>query len=417
VTTSAPISVAVAPSARWLLFAVISAIYFTISAATFSSLGIVLPRMIQDLSWSWSQAGTGFSLLALLVGLASALPAWTIRRFGIAATYGIGGTIMVIGFGLLALTSGIYSYLIAAALLGLGFALCAVVPAVYLLNGWMPHKRSAFIGAYMTIGGLGAVAGPLSANGFMNATHSWRLYWWAMAALMLVLTVLALIFVRSPPIGFDGGEKPDAAAAAREDRHRSSGRDWSFREAVRSSQYWVISLSMTATLLCVLTTSSLGPAHMLGRGVSAGLAAGVLSINGAVGALSRYLGGALATRIDPKWLLVAALIAEGIGMAALSVVGSRFTLSVFAVSEGFGFGMCLLATTLLLVNYFGPSENPAIYGTFNLITTLAMVGPYIGGLIKDLFGGFGALFQSYAILLLLIVVMATAMRPPVPKPR
>src|SRR5580658_4236601 len=279
VTTSAPISVAVAPSARWLLFAVISAIYFTISAATFSSLGIVLPYMIQELSWSWSQAGTGFSLLALLVGLASALPAWTIRRFGIAATYGIGGIIMVIGFGLLALTSGICSYLIAAALLGLGFALCAVVPAVYLLNGWMPHKRSAFIGAYMTIGGLGAVAGPLSANGFMNATHSWRLYWWAMAALMLVLTVLALIFIRSPPIGFDGGEKPGAAAAAREDRHRSSGRDWSFREAVRSSQYWVISLSMTATLLCVLTTSSLGPAHMLGRGVSAGLAAGVLSIN------------------------------------------------------------------------------------------------------------------------------------------
>ena len=102
-TSSAPISVAVAPSARWLLFAVISAIYFTISAATFSSLGIVLPYMIQELSWSWSQAGTGFSLLALLVGLASALPAWTIRRFGIAATYGIGGTVMVIGFGLLAL--------------------------------------------------------------------------------------------------------------------------------------------------------------------------------------------------------------------------------------------------------------------------------------------------------------------------
>ena len=48
-----------APAARWLLFAIISAIYFTISAATFSSLGIVLPYMIKELSWSWSQAGTG----------------------------------------------------------------------------------------------------------------------------------------------------------------------------------------------------------------------------------------------------------------------------------------------------------------------------------------------------------------------
>jgi MFS family permease len=394
---------------RWLLFAVISAIYFTISAATFSSLGIVLPYMISELSWSWSQAGTGFSLLALLVGLASALPAWTIRRFGIAATYGIGGAIMVVGFGLLALTSGIYSYLVAAAMLGLGFALCAVVPAVYLLNGWMPDNRSAVIGAYFTVGGLGAVAGPLAANGFMAATHSWRLYWWSMAAVMLVLTLLALIFVKSPPV---------VAAAVAGDAHadaHGNRRDWRFREAIRTPQYWVISLSMTATLLCVLTTSSFAPAHMTALGISTGMAATVLSTNGAVGALSRYLGGALATRVDPKWLLVAGLFGEGIGMAALSVADNHLALGVFAVSEGFGFGMVLLATTVLLVNYFGPSENPEIYGTFNLITTLAMVGPYVGGLIKDIFGGFGGLFQGCAVSMLVIVALAVAMRPPTPK--
>ena len=400
---------AVSRATRWLLFAIISAIYFTISAATFSSLGIVLPYMINELSWSWSQAGTGFSLLALLVGLASALPAWTIRRFGIAATYGIGGAIMVVGFGLLALTSGIYSYLVAAALLGLGFALCAVVPAVYLLNGWMPDNRSAVIGAYFTIGGLGAVAGPLTANGFMAATHSWRLYWWAMAAVMLVLTLLALVFVKSPPV-----EARAAGGDARADAH-GNRRDWRFREAIRTPQYWVISLSMTATLLCVLTTSSFAPAHMTALGISTGVAATVLSTNGAVGALSRYLGGALATRIDPKWLLVAGLFGEGIGMVALSVANNHLALGVFAVSEGFGFGMVLLATTVLLVNYFGPSENPEIYGTFNLITTLAMVGPYIGGLIKDIFGGFSGVFQGCALFMLLIVAMAVAMRPPAPK--
>jgi MFS transporter, OFA family, oxalate/formate antiporter len=394
---------------RWLLFAVISAIYFTISAATFSSLGIVLPYMISELSWSWSQAGTGFSLLALLVGLASALPAWTIRRFGIAATYGIGGAIMVVGFGLLALTSGIYGYLVAAAMLGLGFALCAVVPAVYLLNGWMPDNRSAVIGAYFTVGGLGAVAGPLAANGFMAATHSWRLYWWTMAAVMLVLTLLALIFVKRPPV---------AVAAVAGDAHADAHgnlRDWRFREAIRTPQYWVISLAMTATLLCVLTTSSFAPAHMAALGISTGVAATVLSTNGAVGALSRYLGGALATRIDPKWLLVAGALGEGIGMAALSVADNHLALGIFAVSEGFGFGMCLLATTVLLVNYFGPSENPEIYGTFNLITTLAMVGPYIGGVIKDVFGGFGGLFQGCAVCMLLIVALVVAMRPPTPK--
>lgn len=395
-----------------LLFPVISAIYFVISAATFSSLGIVLPYMINELSWSWSQAGIGFSLLALMVGLASALPAWTIRRLGTAATYGLGGIVMVAGFGLLALSNGIYSYLIAAALLGLGFALCAVVPAVHLLNGWMPQRRSAFIGAYMTIGGLGAVAGPLAANGFLLATHSWRLYWWAMAAVMLVLTLLALLFVKSPPgEALVPASEPHASTHAPQDRPQTAA-NWRFRDAIRTSQYWVISLSMTATLLCVLTTNSCAPAHLGALGISASMAAAVLSTNGAVSALSRYLGGALATRIDPKWLLVAGLVGEGVSMVALSVAGNRFALGVFAMAEGFGFGMCLLASTLLLVNYFGPSENPEIYGTFNLITTLAMIGPYLAGLIKDLFGGFGGLFQSYALGMLLIVAMAAAMRRP-----
>jgi MFS family permease len=393
------------PATRWLLFAVISAIYFTISAATFSSLGIVLPFMIHDLSWSWSQAGTGFSLLALLVGLASALPAWTIRRLGITATFGIGGAIMVVGFSLLALCHGIYTYLIGAALLGLGFALSAVVPAVYLLNGWMPENRSTVIGAYFTIGGLGAVAGPLAANGFMAATHAWRYYWSVMAAAMLLLTLLACIFVKTPP--------NDAAAAASPTGRAPRGEaDWRFRDAIRTPQYWIISLSMTATLQCVLTTSSFAPAHMASLGVSAGVAAFVLSSNGAVGALSRYLGGALATRIDPKWLLVAGLVGEGLGMLALSFADHHLALGVFAVTEGFGFGMCLLATTLLLVNYFGPAENPEIYGTFNLITTIAMVGPYLGGVIKDLFGGFSGLFQGNAVLMLVIVIVAAFMRPP-----
>src|SRR5271154_3863212 len=87
---------------RWALFAVISAIFLLITGATFSSLGIALPFMIKEMSWSWSQAGAGFSLLALTVGLASTVPAWTIRRFGVTATYGIGGGIMAAGFALLA---------------------------------------------------------------------------------------------------------------------------------------------------------------------------------------------------------------------------------------------------------------------------------------------------------------------------
>ncbi len=403
------VSTRVAP---WALFAVISAIFFLIAGATFSSFGIILPFMIEELSWTWSQAGTGFSLFALTVGLASTVPAWTLRRFGIKATYGIGGAIMASGFGLLALTKGFPQYLLATALLGLGFASCATVPAVYLLTGWMPEKRAPAIGAFMTIGGLGAVAGPLAASGVVAATHSWRFYWWATAAALLALTALALVFVKSPPSEPRALDETPRRGTEHADRVYRARTDWRFRDAIRTPQYWVIATAMTATLLCVLSANSWAVTHMGTLGVSAAIAAGVLSAGGAVSACSRAIGGALATRVDPKWLLVAALAGEAIGMAALSVADNWTAMVVFAAAEGFGFGMCFFATAILLVNYFGPADNPEIYGTYNLITTAAMVGPVLGGFVADRFGGFAGLFQAYAAVMLAIVALTATMRPP-----
>lgn len=401
------------PAARWALFTVISTIFFLISAGTFSSLGVVLPYMIHDLSWTRSEAGAGFSLLALTVGLASHAPAWILRRLGIKSTYGIGGAIMASGFALLAVTNGLELYLVAAALLGFGFACCATVPGVYLLNGWMPEKRPQTIGAFMTAGGLGAVAGPLAARWIIAAADSWRLYWWAMMASILVLTVLALIFVRTPPPG------PVAAIAATTPAPESgpqgvyrTNRDWPFQYAIRTPQFWIISTAMTTTLLCVLTSSSWAFTHMGTLGISASVAAGVLSADGAVSALSRALGGALATRIDPKHLLLAALVGETIGIAALSVADNPTATTIFAVGSGFGFGMCLFATAMLLVNYFGPSENPEIFGTFNLITTAAMIGPAIAGFFADKLGGFATVFQGFVALMAVMVIITAAMRPP-----
>jgi MFS family permease len=395
------------------LFAVISAIFFVITGGTFSSLGIVLPFMIRDLSWTWSQAGAGFSLLALTVGLASTVPAWILRRFGMKATYGFGGAVMTSGFALLALTNGFYPYLLATGLLGLGFASCATVPAVHLLNGWMPERRSAAIGAYMTLGGLGAVAGPLVASNIIAATDSWRVYWWALSVTLLALTVLALVFVRSPPAATNtAGDTAAHKTESGPGRVYRTKTDWRFRDAIRTSQFWVIAIAMTATLLCALTANSWAFTHMGNLGVSAAVAAGVMSADGAVSALSRALGGALATRIDPKWLVVAAVVAEASGMAALSVADNGVALVIFAVADGFGFGMCFFATAILLVNYFGPANNPEILGTFNLTTTAAMIGPALGGVVADRFGGFTGLFQAFAVALLAMIVITALMRPP-----
>jgi MFS family permease len=400
-------------SRRWWLFTIASLFFFFITASTFSSLGVVLPYMIEEFSWSWSEAGTGFSLLALMVGLAGTLPAWTIRRFGIKATYIAGSVTMACGFILIAAGTGLYRFWAGASLLGVGFALCATVPGIHLINDWLPDRRSFAIGLYMTLGGLGAVAGPPIVTSIVANTDSWRIHWWSMTAAILVLMLLAGAFISRRITGdndADAANAPDEETTS--DRVFKTRADWRYRDALRTPQYYVIVAALTLTLFCTLTMNSWAFTHLGMLGISAALATLALSADGAVNALSRAVGGMLATRIDPKWLLVAALIGELTGMLALSVADNPAALVLFAVGEGFGFGMCFLATALLLLNYFGEKDNPELLGTMNFLTTVAMLGPVLAGYIAGKAGGFSVVFQLNAALLLIMIVFVAAMKPP-----
>ncbi len=399
---------------RWGMFAIVSLMFFLITGASYGSLGVALPFMMQELGWSYTDAGTGFTLLGLANGLTAILPALMLRRFGIGATYGIGGLAMAGGFVLLATCTAPSHYFIAAALLGYGFSHCANVPGIHFINHWLADKRSLAIGAYMTIGGLGGVAGPLLVTSIQAFTHAWRVYWWLAAGAVALLALLASILIKAEP-----EHAPTEAKASKANDEPHAARvyqtrlDWHYREVIRCPQFYIIVAAMTMTLFCAITISTWAVIHLRNFGIAPAVAASAMSIHAALNAASRAFGGIISTRIDPKWLLLSALIAEIIGMLALSVADNLFAIAVFVLGEGYGFGMCFFATTVLLINYFGTKNNPEILGTLNMITTLATAGPILTGIIGDKLGGFTAVFYAYAVLLLAVAVTVALMRPPI----
>src|SRR5258707_8716698 len=127
----------------WLTLALMSALYFIITAATFGSLGMVLPAMVRDLGWSWTSAGFGFTLLGFFCGVTSAVPAALIRRFGVRACLLAGCVMMALAFLCLARTDGLLLYFVGASLAGLGFTLLDSVPGTYLLSRLFPRPSFA----------------------------------------------------------------------------------------------------------------------------------------------------------------------------------------------------------------------------------------------------------------------------------
>ncbi len=396
----------------WINFALVSLLFFQVTAATFASLGVALPFMIEEMSWSWSGAGLGFSMLSFMVGIASRIPSWTLTKMGARATFGIGGVIMVIGLSLMATTTGLGQYVVGAGLAGLGYTSCALIPGVAVINQWLPHRRSIAIGAYMMIGGLGGVAGPFFVTSAVAATGSWRSHWWLMAGLIGVLTVLAVVLLKSRPASAEEDAELALSAETHSNNVYMTRFEWHFKDVIRTPQYYIIVAAMTMTLFGGVTTNSWAVSHMGNLGILVAIAAGALSAQALVNSSSRAFGGILATSVDPKWLLVSALAGEIIGMLALSYADNMTMIVLFAIGEGYGFGMCMFATTILLLNYYGPKEAPKTMGTMYLITTVAMFGPVLGGYIADRYGGFAGVFQSYAVVLAIILVAVVSMRPP-----
>ena len=113
-------SVIEAGGRAWLSLALMSALFFILTATTYASLGLALPAMVAELHWSWTEAGTGFGLLGLFNGITSAVPATMIRRFGVRVTLLTGSAVMALAFLCLARTDGLVMYFAGASLAGLG---------------------------------------------------------------------------------------------------------------------------------------------------------------------------------------------------------------------------------------------------------------------------------------------------------
>ena len=412
---------------RWLQFGIASGFFFHTTAATFTSLGVILPAMIEDRGWGYGEAFFGFSLFALIVGLVSLAPAWALRRLGLKLVYVIGGGALIAGFAWIAMGQSPYDFYGGLVLAGLGYTLCGPVGAIHLINARFAEKRSGLIGFYMTIGGLGGVAGPQMATWVTSLAGAWQAHWWVLIAVTFILTALALLFIDAPRrLPDSAGATQTGTAASSENSEPAQnpasgvGRvfitdfDWAYGDVLKTPQFYVIVAAMTLTLLCGLTMNAAAPSHLLGLGVTQAIVATSLSTHAILNALSRGLGGILSGRIDPKWLLVSALLAEVIGMAALADGSSFAMIALFVLGEGYGFGMCLFATTVLLVNYYGPDRNPELLGTLNLISTIAMIGPVLAGTLAEQTGGFASTFYGLAALMMVITVAALFMRPPQP---
>jgi MFS family permease len=141
----------------------------------------------------------------------------------------------------------------------------------------------------------------------------------------------------------------------------------------------------------------------------------MLSFESVVGLAGRMGAGVIGDRIDPKHLLLFALVVNTLGCFALAGAGSYASLIIYSIGTGLGFGLTAVAVTVLLLDYFGREHNLEIFSTICLAGAGAALGPVIAGVIRDQTGSFSPAFQAFGIAIGLVGLAAMFMRAPVRK--
>ncbi|WP_419317981.1 CynX/NimT family MFS transporter [Caulobacter sp. ErkDOM-E] len=413
---------------RLSLLAGFSLLLFLITASTYGSLGVVLPAMIGELGWSFEKAFLGFSVLGVFTGASSWLPAILIRRIGVRGTLLLGSAVLSAGLLGFAGSESIARYYVGAALCGIGFQMAALIPGTHVLSA-LYRKRALPFGIYFTFGSLGGVAGPWMALAIMGGSdNDWRLYWLVQAVLACVVGAVCAAMVggskwlAQAAHDVDVEVEQEAREAPADARIHRTSHEWTVQAALRTPQFYVLVAAYFTHLLTGVTVASVSVSHIGEIGVAAGMAAAaaaaigakMLSLESLMQTVARLGGGLIGDSIDPKWLLVGAQAMLVAGLLALASATTVPLMLLYAVGTGVGFGLTVLAVTVLLLNYYGRRSNLELFSLTCLVGAVSAAGPFIAGAMRDRLGGFAPTFQLFAAVIAVVFVAALFMRPPVP---
>lgn len=322
--------------------------------------------------------------------------------------------LMVVGLGMLAAAYFLYASVTSLAgiyaihlLMALCIATCGLVINVMLVSRWFTHKRGLAIGITLAGTSLGNATLP-PFNAWLIAQTGWRpaFHWSSLIPLALIPVVLFIIRER-PGQG-------DRQATAPGDMPRAAPDPlvgMSYREALRTANFWILALVAVCTFYSILAVSTNLQLHLRDQGFTprtAAIGSTVLFLTGLAG---KVLSGVAADVFGRRKIFTGTLTMMAAGAWFLANAGPT-TVWPALFMFGLGWGGLYTLLQLLAADYFGLRQLGLILGTIAIFDTAGGgLGPFLTGVMYDRFGSYGVPFTVIAVLVSVALLLAAAYRP------
>src|SRR5512143_2432781 len=292
-------------------------------------------------------------------------------------------------------------YLYYAVVVSLGLAATGHVMGSVALARWFVRRRGLAMSALGSAGMAGmAVLVPVAMWCILR--YGWRATFVILGVGSLVITLpLTLWVLRDGPESM--GLEPDGdASAAREDATTRTLARTTIGDALRVPSFWLLTVGLFNCGFSMSLLSAHGVPMLTDHGfhpMTASSAIGFLGMT-AIG------GGLLLGLISDRWgrtpVLAAVYVLRLFAFGMLFFVRDPVLLLVVAAIGGVGMSGSLAMTSALTGDIFGRYSVGSIFGLIFLAhQSGAALGSWLGGVLFDVTGGYGAAFSVAGALLLI----------------
>ena len=318
--------------------------------------------------------------------------------------YGLG--VFLAGF---AGSSLMLLYLTYGFIAGAGIGLGYIVPVATLIK-WFPDKRGFITGIAVAGFGGGAFVTALIARGLVSSVGPFTTFT-ILGIIYLVMVVGAALFMKNPPEGWTPeGWEPDTSGS-----EGSSGVDYDLGGATRTWQWyalWALLFLNVSAGIAIITVASPMAAEL--SGVSATVAAGLVSIISVGNALGRFFWAWLSDAIGRKWVFLVMFFLQAVLFALLPFVGTAYVVLAivsFIIISCYGGGFGTMPA--FNADYFGPANVGKIYGLMLTAWSFGgVLGPILISRIIDTTGSYTLAFYILAAIMVGSAAVAFIVRPP-----
>lgn len=351
------------------------------------SYGAYVVLLQEDFGWSKTMVAGAFALARVESGVLGPLQGWLVDRFGPKIILTIGILLFGIGFISFSSINSLLGFYLSFAFIAVGSSLGGFATVMVSIVNWFQQHRSKAIAVSQIGYSLGGVAVPLLV--ICLEAIGWRMTAFYSGLVVLLVGLPLAQLVRHRPADYgqiaDGQYVVSTTATS-----QLQGVDFSARQAMATSAFWLVSVGHASALLCVsVVMVHLVPHLSQGLGFTLTEAALVVALLTGFQMFGQIVGGYLGDRFNKRWLCIACMVVHGLALLELAYATEVSEVILFAIMHGLAWGVRGPLMVAIRADYFGPSAFGTIMGFSSLILMFGMSGgPIIAGYMADLYGDY-----------------------------